>query len=72
MKDPAPKLHPPARGRTYSRFKHLKERGIVNDYQTLLWLIEHKGFPKRLKPSHKIRIFPDDEIDAWLEQQRVA
>jgi predicted DNA-binding transcriptional regulator AlpA len=71
MKDPASYLHPPKQ-RRFLRFKQLQERGIVGDYASLSDLIKRHGFPPGFKLSHKVLIFDQDEVLAWLETKRRA
>jgi predicted DNA-binding transcriptional regulator AlpA len=68
-KTPPPHLHPPKR-RRFLRFKQLKEMGIVGDYQTLEDLVEKHGMPRGFKLSHKVLLFDEDEVLAWLETKR--
>jgi hypothetical protein len=44
-----------ARPRTFSRFKQLKERGIVSNEQTLSHLRKHAGFPAPLQARSQDR-----------------
>jgi hypothetical protein len=69
MSDTAPHLNPPKR-RRFLRFKQLKEMGIVGDYQTLEDFTERQGFPVGFKLSHKVLIFDEDEVLAWVETKR--
>lgn len=72
MTDTAPQLNPLKKRRRYSRYKDLKERGVVNGRDHLYDLIEKHGFPAGYRLSHKARIWDDDEVDAWIETKRVA
>jgi hypothetical protein len=69
MSDTAPSLNPPKR-RRFLRFKQLKEMGIVGDYQTLEDLVEKHGMPAGFKLSHKVLLFDEDEVLAWVETKR--
>jgi hypothetical protein len=57
--------------RTYSRFNDLVRRGIVSSYPTLRHLQKTQGFPLGILAGPGIRIFSDDEIDAWLASRPV-
>jgi predicted DNA-binding transcriptional regulator AlpA len=62
----------PKHSRRYSRFKDLKERGVVNGRDHLNELVEKHGFPAPFRLSHKSLVWADDEVDAWIETKRVA
>jgi hypothetical protein len=63
----------PKRGRRrYSRYKDLKEQGIVNSREHLDDLIKHHGFDPGYKFSHKCRVWDDEKTAAWIESKRVA
>jgi predicted DNA-binding transcriptional regulator AlpA len=60
------------RGRKFLRFRHLQEMNIVGDYATLYDLIKRHGFPPGFKLSHKVRIWDQDTVLAWIETRRAA
>ena len=53
------------------RFRDLKQRGIVENWPTLLRLIEREGFPPGIRLGPNMRAFPENEIAAWLESRRI-
>jgi predicted DNA-binding transcriptional regulator AlpA len=63
---------PAKRGRKFLRFRHLQEMNICGDYATLYDLIKRQGFPAGYKISHKVRIWDQDDILAWIETRRAA
>jgi predicted DNA-binding transcriptional regulator AlpA len=68
MENTAPHPHPPKR--RFLRFRQLKEMGVASDYAVLNDLIKKRGFPPGFKLSHKVLIFDEDEVLAWLETKR--
>ena len=52
------------------RFNDLKDRGVVNNRPTLYRWIKDRNFPKGIKIGENIRVWPEDEVDAWIEAQR--
>jgi predicted DNA-binding transcriptional regulator AlpA len=54
------------------RFKELQELGVVGDWASLYDLIKRHGFPAGFKISHKVRVWDQDEVLAWLETRRAA
>ena len=55
----------------FSRFRNLKERGIVENWPTLLRWIANEGFPPGFRTGPNTRLFPDDEVERWLESRRI-
>ena len=66
MPNPAPRPSP--HRRRFLRFKQLKEMGVASDYAVLSDLIKKRGFPPGFKLSHKVLIFDEDEVLAWLDE----
>jgi hypothetical protein len=56
----------PAAIPTFLRFKHLKERGIVDNYVTLDRWIKEYGFPPGRLLGPNIRAWTDQEIAEWF------
>ncbi len=55
----------------FARFRDLKEQHIVENWTTLLRLIDREGFPAGVRLGPNMRAWPEDEIEAWLESRRV-
>lgn len=70
MPNPASSLSPPKR--RFLRFKQLKEMGVASDYAVLYDLIKKHGFDPGYKISHKVRVWDEDVVFAWLETRRAA
>lgn len=70
MKPTAPHLQPPKR--RLLRFWQLQELGVVGDWHSLYDLIKHHGFDPGYKISHKVRVWDEDTVLAWLETRRAA
>jgi hypothetical protein len=51
------------------RFRHLKERGIVENWPQLKRLIENCGFPSGRYLGPNSRAWFEDEIDEWLNSR---
>jgi predicted DNA-binding transcriptional regulator AlpA len=51
------------------RFRHLKERGIVENWPQLKRLVEKCGFPSGRYLGPNSRVWFEDEIDAWLDSR---
>ncbi len=49
------------------RFKHLKQRRIVENWPQLKRLVETQGFPPGRLLGPNTRTWTEDEIDTWLE-----
>jgi hypothetical protein len=62
----------PSKKRRFSRYKDLKERGIVNSREHLDALIDKHGFDPGYKLSHKCRIWDDATTNAWLKSKKVV
>jgi predicted DNA-binding transcriptional regulator AlpA len=58
--------------RRFLRFRHLQEMGVVGDWPTLLDYIERRGFPPGFKLSHKVRVWDENSVLAWVESRRAA
>jgi hypothetical protein len=54
------------------RFSDLKERGLVQNWVTLARWIEHQGFPPGKKLGPNIRVWTEEEIDAWFASRPTA
>ncbi len=54
----------------YLRFADLVERRIVNNRQTLTNWIKHHGFPPGIKIAPNTRVWPEDEVEAWIAERR--
>jgi len=50
----------------FLRFRDLKARGIVGNWTTLLRWIRDRGFPVGVMLGANTRVWPEDEINAWL------
>jgi predicted DNA-binding transcriptional regulator AlpA len=57
---------------TLLRFKQLQQRRIVSNWPQLKELIEKHGFPVGKYLSPNVRIWDEDEIDAWLASRPLA
>jgi hypothetical protein len=55
------------RGQSLIRFKHLKERGIVENWPQLKRLVENCRFPHGRYLGPNSRVWFEDEIDEWLD-----
>jgi predicted DNA-binding transcriptional regulator AlpA len=51
---------------TYVRFKDLAAAGIVQNWPTLVRLIDEDGFPPGLLLGRNTRAWPLDDVEAWL------
>jgi predicted DNA-binding transcriptional regulator AlpA len=56
-------------GKPLLRFKHLKQRRIVENWPQLKRLVERHGFPPGIYLSPNTRAWPEDEVDRWLESR---
>ena len=56
----------------YIRFKHLKERRVVDNWPTLQRWIELYGFPPGRYLGPNTRCWTEDEVAAWLEARPLA
>jgi predicted DNA-binding transcriptional regulator AlpA len=56
----------------YLRFNNLKERGIVNNRVTLRRWIEEHEFPAGILLGPNTRVWPEDEVEAWIAKQAEA
>jgi predicted DNA-binding transcriptional regulator AlpA len=54
----------------YLRFADLVERRIVNNRQTLSNWIKYHGFPPGIKVGPNTRVWPEDEVEAWIVARR--
>ena len=54
------------------RFRHLKERGIVDNRTTLGRWIKRHGFPPGILIGPNSRAWPEEEIEAWLAERARA
>ena len=53
------------------RFNDLKARGVVTNRPTLYRWIKDRNFPKGIKLGANTRVWPEDEVDAWIEAQAI-
>jgi hypothetical protein len=58
--------------KTLLRFKHLKERRIVENWPQLKRLVETQRFPPGRLLGPNTRAWTEDEIAAWLETRPVT
>jgi hypothetical protein len=56
----------------YLSFKDLKSAGIVNNWPTLLRMIERSGFPAGVRLSESRRAWPEAAVKSWLEARSIA
>jgi hypothetical protein len=54
------------------RYRHLEERGIVNNRTTLKNWIDDRGFPPGQLTGPNLRTWGEDEVQAWLDSRPVA
>ena len=54
----------------YLRFADLQDRNIVPNRTTLKRWQDQLDFPQGILLSDRIRVWPDDEVDAWIESRR--
>jgi predicted DNA-binding transcriptional regulator AlpA len=54
------------------RFKDLKERGVVNNWPTLLNWIGNGHFPPGRKIGPNSRAWTEDEISEWYATRPIA
>jgi Prophage CP4-57 regulatory protein (AlpA) len=54
------------------RYKDLKERGIINNWTTLLRLIANGDFPAGRYISPNCRAWTEQEIAEWLDSRPQA
>ena len=57
---------------TYLRFDDLRKRGIVNNRVTLTNWIRDQGFPPGMLVGPNSRIWPEDQVEAWLATRPTA
>jgi predicted DNA-binding transcriptional regulator AlpA len=50
----------------FLRFKDLKERGIIQNWPTLLRWIKDEGFPAGRYLAPNTRVWSEAEVEAWL------
>ena len=55
----------------YIRMRHLREAGIVGNWQQLGRLIEHYGFPAGVLLSPNVRAWDKAEVERWLANRPV-
>jgi predicted DNA-binding transcriptional regulator AlpA len=55
--------------KTLLRFKHLKQRHIVENWPTLKRLKEKHGFPPGRLLGDNTRVWTEDEVDEWLDSR---
>jgi hypothetical protein len=58
--------------RSFSRYRDLKARKIVENRTQLKHLIEKYGFPSGVMLGPNTRAWPDDELELWLSARPVA
>jgi predicted DNA-binding transcriptional regulator AlpA len=56
-------------GTRFLRFADLKERGVINNWQTLRRWIEREAIPPGIMLGPNCRAWAEDEIDAWLDSR---
>ena len=56
----------------YLRFRDLKARGVVGNWQTLSRWIRQEGFPAGIKLGPNSRAWPENEIEARLASRPVG
>lgn len=49
------------------RFKHLKQRRVVENWPTLKRLVETQGFPPGRLLGPNTRVWTEAEIDNWID-----
>ena len=54
------------------RFKDLVEGGVVNNRTQLGRLIKNRGFPPGFLLGPNTRVFPEDEVQPWIDAQAAA
>jgi predicted DNA-binding transcriptional regulator AlpA len=54
------------------RFRHLKERGVVDSWPQLKRLQQFYGFPQGRMLSPNVRTWTEDEIDTWIGSRPTA
>ena len=57
---------------TLLRFRNLKDRGIVNSWPQLKRLQELHGFPLGRLLSPNVRVWTEEEIDAYIASRPVT
>ena len=58
--------------RQYLRFDDLKQQQIVRNRTTLSRWINQMDFPAGILLGPRTRVWPDDEVEAWLQRRRAA
>ena len=58
--------------RKYLRYADLHDRGIVNNRVTLANWIKNEGFPPGILAGPNSRLWPEEEVEAWLESRPTA
>jgi hypothetical protein len=56
----------------YLRFRDLRARGIVNNWNTLQEWISKRGFPKGRLLGPNARAWAEDEVEAWIATRPTA
>ena len=56
----------------YLRYADLRSRGIVNNRVTLSNWIRNEGFPCGILAGPNSRLWPEDEVEAWLASRPTA
>lgn len=56
----------------YLRFDDLKSSRIVNNRQTLYRWIKLHSFPKGILIGPNTRVWPEEEVNAWINTKREA
>jgi predicted DNA-binding transcriptional regulator AlpA len=57
---------------TFLRFRHLKQRRVVENWPQLKRLIEKHGFPPGRYFGPKTRVWTEAEIDTWTDSRPIA
>ena len=56
----------------FIRFADIKAAGLITSRATLGRMIKHEGFPRGLLLRPGLRVWPLEEVQAWIVQRREA
>jgi predicted DNA-binding transcriptional regulator AlpA len=59
-------------GNQLIRFRHLKQRRVVENWPQLKRLVEKEGFPPGRLLGPNTRVWLEDEVDTWLDSRPVT
>ena len=59
-------------GKVLLRFRHLKERHVVENWVQLKRLVETQDFPPGRLLGPNSRAWTEDEIDSWIDARPVT